>query len=155
LSKSENGGNLDIVGTSGPTTYVPVTITPSGSYTNNTGSNQNVSISASIDQGQPKDPKGASFFLTVTCTPAPPQTGPVTIAKTSVGGIGSFLFTQTAGPTAIPAFTLTTVAPGTPVNSPQLTGLATGDYDFAESLPGAGWTLTSVSCTQNSGLTGS
>jgi hypothetical protein len=45
------------------------------------------------------------------------QTGALTIAKTSVGDVGAFPFTKTAGPTSISNFTLTTVTAGTPVSS--------------------------------------
>jgi hypothetical protein len=66
----------------------------------------------------------------------------VTVAKTAVGGDGSFPFTLTG----VPAHTITT-SNGSGVTA--WNDLVPGDYTLAEAVP-AGWDMTSMRCTNGS-----
>lgn len=69
----------------------------------------------------------------------------VTISKVSVGGVGAFAFTGTNG---IAAQTITTTVAGTPVSgTPQILTAVGTATTITESVPPAGYVLTSISCT--------
>ena len=87
---------------------------------------------------------------TVTCTftnaKDAPATGTIHIAKKTVAGDGSFVFTGSG--TGLENFTLTTSGGTAPQKS--FTGLAAGTYRVIEQVP-AGWTLSDISCSDPTG----
>lgn len=142
LGKSGGGPPVDLVGTS--STFVQVSSQPTASFQNTTGATINASFKAQIDTGMPKDPKGASFDLTISCQPASP--GKITIKKTTDTGDGTFGFSGT-GPSPFSTSILT--SSGTGSSGPFTTN--PGSYAITET-PDANYTLTNIVCT---GATGS
>jgi Prealbumin-like fold domain len=98
--------------------------------------------SATCSDGSPITAVDLSVGENVTCTFNNFKLGKITIIKNSVGGDGIFRFTSLA----LGNFTLSTVG-GTATRN--YINLNAGIYDVAELVP-AGWTLTSVTCSDGS-----
>jgi outer membrane autotransporter protein len=92
--------------------------------------------------------------LLLLTVPTAASANNLTIKKISIGGVGTFGFAS-SGTSAIPSFSLTTLAENTPVSSGVIpfNNSNPGTYTFTETMPSVGWTLTSVACDGD--LTGS
>lgn len=151
LSKSGQGpGNGFIVGNNGnpnnPLTFARVVDVPMAMYENTTNGTINVNFSAQIFTGGPQDPKGASFDLECSCTPAP--NGSITIKKvtTGGGGVGETFEYNSAADTGLDALTLTTTGDGDANSDQQTFSLPANEtYDITEVVP-QDWELTDVTC---------
>jgi hypothetical protein len=97
----------------------------------------------------------AGETLDCTFTNTQIQPGSITVSKHSIGGDGTFAFTNSGGIagslTNPAAFSITTSGPNH-VGAQQLTGLAVGTYTIVETVP-AGWDLAPppITCTVTSG----
>jgi uncharacterized repeat protein (TIGR01451 family) len=80
---------------------------------------------------------------------------PLTINKTTFGGIGSFDFTVVNGATTLPVVTVATTIPGTQVASAEQTLPNVGSPVTVTETPlPSGWAVTSASCTETTTATG-
>ena len=88
------------------------------------------------------------FCLALLALPTAASANNLTLIKTTIGGVGTFVFTVSAP--AVPAVTsLTTTAEGTPVSSviPIDLGDPAATLTIVEAMPGPGWSLIGVTCT--------
>ena len=103
---------------------------------------------------------GASFTVTptglddITCTfTNTPRQALITVSKTSLGGVGPFVYALT-NLSAVTS-TITTTVAGTPALSPQFSATAVNSaVTIAETVP-SGWQFNTATCTDaNSAVTG-
>jgi uncharacterized repeat protein (TIGR01451 family) len=144
LIKTGQGGQQSLVGGPG-NNFERVQSVPTGTYQNTTNANQSpVVINAGIDTGSPQNPKGASYNLSCTCTPAP-QVGTVKITKTTSGGAGTFNFSSTEATVIQPGLQPFVVANNGSVTQ-TFNNVPAGTFSITEAAP-SGFDLTSISCS--------
>ena len=156
--KNTSGGNGTFAFTSnfGLTTLTTVAGAATQTFTNLViGSNYSVSeaasagwtqTSATCTNGTPAavvvtagGTTVCTFINTAILVPPPPASGSLTIVKSSIGGNGTFAFNSNFG------FSTLTTAGGTATQ--VFTNLAPGVNYFVSETASAGWTQTSIACT--------